>query len=151
MIIRMPCGRKRSDEQVTPCKWHLFAEKWRHGEKKLQTERQVVRRKRGEPFQNPLMYWHEQEAGSRVTKEGQGISHRKGSERRTKGNGQEQVAERNTSIWEGWEAEIALGWNCTWCSNNLHPGSSYAMWPLLFAIRSWSLSLRSSFKKMFSG
>jgi len=49
----MPCGRKRSDEQVIPCKWHLFAE--RHGEKKLQTERQVVRRKREEPFQKPLM------------------------------------------------------------------------------------------------
>ena len=105
-LIRMPCGRKRSDEQVIPCKWHLFAE--RHGEKKLQTERQVVRRKREEPFQKPLMCWHEQQAGSSVTREGEGIS-------------QKRKWEKNKGKWReagGREKHQHLGgvrgWNCTW-------------------------------------
>ena len=107
-LIRMPCGRKRSDEQVIPYKWHLFAEKLRHGEKKLQTERQVVRRKREERFQKPFMQWHERQAGSSVTRGGEGLSQKRKREK-SKGEWREAGGREKLQHLGG-----VRGWNCTW-------------------------------------
>lgn len=62
--------------------------------------------KRKRTIQEPLMSWHAQQGMSSVSREGERVSHRKGN-KRPKGNGEKQVAGRNSSIWEGLDTEIA--------------------------------------------